>query len=414
MELSHSELDNNLLEIENLFKNSNGETCSISARGPIGDIGLTGMDGAIISEEAPINPDLNPVSTTWVQVDYVNNVVVGIFKFVNGKWNINEIKIISGGTNFTYLQKADGTVWRTGSGWYGAVETPSPLTTFTQLDASFNNCRKISCGDGFVFIEKADGTIWVTGENTNGQLGLGHNTNIFTFTQLNVAFNNPKLIRTFGYGYTYIVKNDGTTWFSGNRYDGQAVNTFIQLTEFTNPKDIIVGSLVVIIKTTGDVFIEDTNKITFKSFGISNPKKIVSDKDYSSLLILDSSNKLLVYGSNARGQLGAGSIQSFNVITPHPYITETVDNIYGGHSVTFIKFNKTLFSTGWYFHNGHNSLITQYTQLPIYFKEVIGTLGYFTFALDYSGQLYGGGLNNQYQLGTQNVPQTTVFFKMTL
>jgi alpha-tubulin suppressor-like RCC1 family protein len=88
--------------------------------------------------------------------------------------------------NHTFIVKQDGTVWATGQyGQLGLGDTTN-RNTFTQISSSFNNPKQISCGRYHTFIVKQDGAIWATGSNYYGQLGLGDNSNKYTFTQVNI------------------------------------------------------------------------------------------------------------------------------------------------------------------------------------------------------------------------------------
>lgn len=123
----------------------------------------------------------------------------------------------SSSSNFVFVKKADGTVWRCGinsAGQLGTGDFNYNYTRLINLDASFDNPNKIAVGGDFAIIEKSDGTVWATGENNYGQLGLGDNINRNVFTQI-PGILNPNKITCTTYSL-FIEKSDGTVWSTGN------------------------------------------------------------------------------------------------------------------------------------------------------------------------------------------------------
>jgi alpha-tubulin suppressor-like RCC1 family protein len=178
--------------------------------------------------------------------------------------SFNNPKMISCGSYYTFIVKQDGTVWATGSNYYGQLGLVGDTTnrnTFTQLPDEFNNPKMISCGSYYTFLVKQDGTVWATGRNSDGQLGLGDNTSRYTFTQLPDDFNNPKQI-SCGYDYTFIVKQDDTVWATGHNGYGQlglgdTTNRYTftkHPDDFNNPKQISCGYHTFIVKQDGTVW----------------------------------------------------------------------------------------------------------------------------------------------------------------
>jgi alpha-tubulin suppressor-like RCC1 family protein len=75
-----------------------------------------------------------------------------------------------------------------------------------------------SGGYGYTMIVKTDGTLWGTGYNGSGQLGAGTSTNIF-LTPVQVMTGVSSV--SSGSDHTMILKTDGTLWATGYNSDGQ-------------------------------------------------------------------------------------------------------------------------------------------------------------------------------------------------
>ena len=158
--------------------------------------------------------------------------------------NINDIKSVYCGSNYTVVLKNDDTLW--GSGWnnYGqlGLGDTNNRKIFTQITTNINNIKSVYCGKYHTLILKNDGTLWGSGNNGSGQLGLGGRSSKTTFTQVTTNVDNIKAVYC-GFNHTLILKNDGTLWGCGSNTYGQLglgdttnITTFTQIT--TNIDDI--------------------------------------------------------------------------------------------------------------------------------------------------------------------------------
>ena len=98
------------------------------------------------------------------------------------------VKGIVCGSNHTFFIMQDGTVKACGHNQYGQLglgfTTSSPYAHPTVTDLPFTGVKNIACGQSHTFFIMQDGTIKVCGYNSDGQLGLGHRTDVSTVTNL--------------------------------------------------------------------------------------------------------------------------------------------------------------------------------------------------------------------------------------
>ena len=136
--------------------------------------------------------------------------------------NTDDTKSVYCGENYTFILKNNNTLWGCGANVYGqlGLGDTNNRKTFTQIITNTNNIESICCGNNYGFILKNDGTLYGCGYNEHGQLGLGNTNNKTTFTQITINADNVKSVYC-GYGYTFILKNDGTLWGCGANGRGQ-------------------------------------------------------------------------------------------------------------------------------------------------------------------------------------------------
>ena len=77
---------------------------------------------------------------------------------------------------------------------------------------------RISVGSVHTLIVKKDGSLWGTGRNEFGELGLGHNDQVNSFTE--ILTSDVGEISAGGH-HSLIVKTDGSLWATGNNSFGQ-------------------------------------------------------------------------------------------------------------------------------------------------------------------------------------------------
>ena len=172
-----------------------------------------------------------------------------------------------------FMIKNDGSLWACGynaRGQLGLGNINTPITTFTQVTTNINNdVKQVACGGdkngyGYAFVIKNDGSLWACGVNSSGQLGLGDTTNRNTFTQVTTNINNDVKQVVCGSEHTFIIKNDGSIWSCGNNTGGQLGlgdttnrNTFTKVTTNINNdvKEVICDDIMTyIVKNNGTVW----------------------------------------------------------------------------------------------------------------------------------------------------------------
>jgi alpha-tubulin suppressor-like RCC1 family protein len=136
------------------------------------------------------------------------------------------------GENYTVVLMNDDTIWCIGGNALGQLGIAqgnfTTRTILTQMNTTMIGGRKpqsISCGSFHTLILMTDGTIWVTGYNTPGQLGIGNQTTQSILTQMitstaQIGNRTPQAISCGAY-HTYVLMTDGTAWSTGDNYYGQ-------------------------------------------------------------------------------------------------------------------------------------------------------------------------------------------------
>ena len=176
----------------------------------------------------------------------------------------DNVKSADCGRGHTIILKNDGTLWGCGRNSYGqlGLGSTSNKYTFTQITTNTDNTKSIYCGDNYELILKNDGTLWGCGRNANGQLGLGDSSDRATFTQITTNANDIKLIRC-GECHTIVLKNDGTLWGTGYNSNGKLGlgdttdrTTFTQIiTNADNIKSVYCGyGYTLILKNDGTLW----------------------------------------------------------------------------------------------------------------------------------------------------------------
>ena len=137
--------------------------------------------------------------------------------------NANDVKSVYCGYYHTIILKNDGTLWGCGKNEYGQLglgNTTNRIMTFTQITTNVDNIKSVHCGNEYTIMLKNDGTLWGCGKNHYGELGLGDANSRATFTQITINSENIKEIYSCGAHIT-ILKNDNTLWGCGNNADGE-------------------------------------------------------------------------------------------------------------------------------------------------------------------------------------------------
>ena len=138
--------------------------------------------------------------------------------FAQEAGGITTWQFITGGANHTMALRSDGSLWGTGSNYYGemGLNDNSGRRVFTQ-EVGLSSWSKVSCKGSFTIAIKTDGTLWGTGKNDHHQLGLGDTTDRWVFTQ--IGSDSDWVDVSCGYGSTVVMKTDGALWGFGYNHN---------------------------------------------------------------------------------------------------------------------------------------------------------------------------------------------------
>jgi len=131
------------------------------------------------------------------------------------KW----VKLSAGGEFITAL-RSDGTIWESGSNYFGELGQADTVTINTlSMVGTDTDWVNISTGAAACFGLKRDGTIWSWGDNINGELGLGDSIN--RSVPIQIGSDSDWVSISSGTWATYGIKKDGSIWSWGYNYYGQ-------------------------------------------------------------------------------------------------------------------------------------------------------------------------------------------------
>ena len=296
-----------------------------------------------------------------------------------------------GFSEHSLILKNDNTLWGCGYNYYGnlGLGDIADRKIFTKVTTNADNIKQVYCGYSHTFILKNDGTLWGTGNNYSGQLGLGDGHDRYAFTQITTNTDNIKDVYCGG-SYTIILKNDGTLW-------GCGCNTFGQL-------------------GLGD----KTNRTTFTQVttNADNIKSVCCGSSHT--LILKNDGTVWGCGHNGYGELGLGNNTNKNTFTQITTNINDIKEIYCGGSHTFmLKNDSTLWGCG-YNYNGQLGLGDSddrytFTEIATNANNIksICCGSHYTLILKNDGSLWGTGRNNCSQLGLGDTTDRTIFTQVT-
>ena len=296
-----------------------------------------------------------------------------------------------GFSEHSLILKNDNTLWGCGYNYYGnlGLGDIADRKIFTKVTTNADNIKQVYCGYSHTFILKNDGTLWGTGNNYSGQLGLGDGHDRYAFTQITTNTDNIKDVYCGG-SYTIILKNDGTLWGCGANGSGQ------------------LG--------LGDT----TNRTTFTQVttNADNIKSVCCGSSHT--LILKNDGTVWGCGHNGYGELGLGNNTNKNTFTQITTNINDIKEIYCGGSHTFmLKNDSTLWGCG-YNYNGQLGLgdsddrytFTEITTNANNIKSICCG-SHHTLILKNDGSLWGTGRNNCSQLGLGDTTDRTIFTQVT-
>ncbi|MCL2478242.1 MAG: hypothetical protein FWF22_01980 [Treponema sp.] len=183
---------------------------------------------------------------------------------------------VAPGENHTVVLREDGSLWGVGESLYGELglfgaDGIGRIPVFTQLknlnNADIDNARAVAAGDNNTFFIDKNNTLWATGYNHYGELGLGNNENVAGFTQVPGAGSQDVKAVAAGARHTVILKNDGSVWVSGYNFNGQLglgdqndVSSFTRVADLGSVAAVAAGNYhTVVLKDDGSVWTSGAN-----------------------------------------------------------------------------------------------------------------------------------------------------------
>lgn len=317
--------------------------------------------------------------------------------------------------NTSFIIKNDGSVWGCGVNGYGqlgdgTITSPRMAWQAVNLPANVGTPIDVVVSDtnlASVYILTSTGKVCVSGANQYGELGLGHTTNVSTFTKNGIL--DPYFI-------TKIVKIGGTRDSATTAYYNHAVYAL------TDTGRVFVcghnghGNLCLNDTVNRNVFTE----ILYPSLpydAVSNPivDIITSIAGWNTVYMLTRNGDLFGCGYNDYGQLSQGNTTQKNTLT---FMTGNVDKLmvvssgtYSYHrSIYVLKLDNTLWSCG---YNGQGQLglchvtspVTTLTQIMTHIGEKIVDMAFGGYSSDVTayfllddGRVFAVGSNDYQQV----------------
>lgn len=295
-------------------------------------------------------------------------------------------------------------------------------------------CRSNALANHGVFIQQ-NGSVTVTGNNSQGQLGLGHTTQINTATAVTLPDGKSAMMTATGPAHTAIIMNDGSLYMSGDNTHGElGLGITTQYTTLTNVpitrpvRDVAFGSIhsaIVTIDgalyTTGNggdgrLGLGNTNSHTsYQQVYPSAAAAVACGIDYT--LVLTNDGDVYAFGNNTYGQLGVGNTDSYS--SPQ-YVLSGAKAIYCSEYTSFAVMQDNTMRAWGYNGSGYSYTGTGVNDLNILTPTAVSlpvgkTIKAFSVSqsaalvLFTDNSVYGWGTNTNNVLGnlTLNAEYTT-------
>ena len=273
------------------------------------------------------------------------------------------------GTVHSFGQNSEGQL---GLGHNNHVSLPTPIPNLPKINL-------ISCGGYFTVCVDHEGFMWSFGKNNFGQLGTGNKTD-FNVPQ-KILDIPPVVSVSCGFGHILIITNDDNLWSCGDNYFGQLCR---------GDKELCIGNNQSQLKPQKTLF--------------SNISKISTGCYHS--LFQNNNGEIFSCGYNEDGQCGLGH---FN----HPQITPSlipnlpsniVQFVCGNNQSLFLDSEGNAFSAGENFFGqlglGHNTNQNELNKIPdIPPIRTISCVSASCYLIDLEGNLWSFGFNGNGQLG---------------
>ena len=269
-----------------------------------------------------------------------------------------------------------------------------------------SNVKTVAVGFGYSLILKNDGTVWAWGDNHYGQLGDGTKQHRSTPVQV-MGLSNVKAI-TAGWYHSLAIKTDGTLWQWGSDLNLQPT----QITTLTNVEIVVANRLnSLALKADGTVWQWHVGGTPSQVHNLGNIIDIATGQTFNAedpedfhYNVLHADGTVWSWGTNSLGQLGDGTTvyRSSPVQAIGLSDVKTITSSYG--HVLALKNDSTLW--GWGSNNDHQlglggsqSLYNTPIQIPnIRNVATMATGSFYSLALLEDCSLWSWGQNYNGQL----------------
>lgn len=346
----------------------------------------------------------------------------------------------------SWFLDGSGHIWATGTNLVGQIGDNGPalrLAATIQANLTSVQVSKVAGSTTMTVLLDSTGRIWTCGSNTNGELGLNRVDPIYPQSSiiLHSWFINNSLTVSYlanNYFSTFVVASDGNLYAYGNNANGQLsvsnnatwviVPTLVNMGAATGltVAEISVGAQHTLLRTTtGRVFCVGGNQVgqcgtNSYTQSYSTFIEVTGGLIATSILAADK-NSFAIVGGNFTSwgepkKFGASFLfNNPDVIIPGS--TENFEKVYCGDQVSYAITTNSKKVWGWgknnmnqvWFYDTSNRLYPlQITNLTSTNYTHLSSGGFntefLTIVMDGSslGTLYGWGINDRGQLGTDN------------
>jgi len=260
--------------------------------------------------------------------------------------------LFENGYLFTWGRNTRGSC---GFGHTNPITHPKLLATGVQelYTDSLHNGYGVDYAD--LLFKKSDGYVYGCGDNDTGQLGLGHNNNLYVPTKLTWLGTNPKFVGHCNGSYASNIyqKSDGTIWAAGTGSYGAC---------FTKTTTAVINVPVEITDNIGGISGGDI--VFYHSAARFMDNNGLNGGGYSLVMRKTEFNVTSIYtvGHNYWGQIGNNT--TTNTTTPYkvPNMSDVKDiTVNGGAvpSIFVLKNNNDLYGWGYAYSmcNGDSNVL---------------------------------------------------------
>ena len=296
------------------FNYTNPSSSSTSTT--IGDIKYKAMD-SIIEVDDLGNITAKKIGKTKLKItDITNDISTYIYITVKD----GSVPDVKNGKNFTIALKSNGTVWSYGLNTNGQLGIGNNTDENVPVKIEeLSNIKKIATGYSHSLALKEDGTVYAWGEGTKGQLGDGNNTDSNVPVKVDGLSN---IIKIDAYkNMSMALDKDGKVYVWGEGY-----STLPMKVVFSEKIEDISGTLM--LTKLGTVYdLSDTSKAID---GLYNIAKISCGEAHN--LALTTDGIAYAWGTNTYGECYTKLAENNNIIA----IEAKIFGISAGNQTSFL------------------------------------------------------------------------------